>query len=107
MRVNSFFIRGNSVNISQNTKLTPQSAQVITSVKAAEGLSDVPDFNCNAADHGLHSCISIGSFVTHTLASFHLPLVKSHRVKRPTEVSEKKTPQKTPDCSHPSGMARK
>src|SRR5690606_7112954 len=40
-----------------------------------------------------------------TCAVFHLPRVKSHSVKRPTDVSETNTAQNTPECCHPKPTA--
>lgn len=42
-----------------------------------------------------------------TTAFFHPPLVNNHSVNNPTDVSEKNTPQKTPDSCQLKWMARR
>jgi len=51
-----------------------------------------------------YGSVQVNALRRYTRTVFHFPLVKSHRVNSPTEVSEMKIAQKTPVYPSPSAL---
>ena len=80
-----------------------------TTVKAKRilvGLRNRQDVACAFNLHHPHINTSTLQHFPHTFAVFHPPLLNSHRVNKPTDVSEMNTPQNTPECPQSSDRAR-